>query len=105
MNVEADKLERQRSPVGILDPVQTLLIVGVMGEVEGRRLNRAVPRDYRSPATLRVANAESSPGIAETRSEVEIEVATGGHDHRGIVVRLAREVRDRRAHGRIPVPD
>lgn len=98
MNVETDEFQGQRSPVRIFYSVQTLLIVRIIIEAVRGRLNRPVSRDDRSLAALREADAKSPSGIAEARFEVQIQVATGGHDHCRIVLRFSRETRDRSTH-------
>jgi len=86
VNVETEEFQRQRSSIRIFYSVQTFLIVRIIVETVRRRLNRAVPRDNRSLAALREANAKPTPRIAETRFKIQIQVASGGHDHCRIVL-------------------
>lgn len=86
MNVETDKFQRQRSSIRISDSVQTFLIIRIIVEAVRRRLNCAISRDDRSLAALREANAETTPGIAETRFKIQIQIISGGHDHRRILL-------------------
>lgn len=104
MNVETDKFQRQRPPVRIFDCVQTFLIIGIIVETVGQRLNRSVSCDDRGFATLREANAKTTSGIAKTCFEVQIQIASGGHNHCWIVLRFSGETCDRSAHRRISVP-
>lgn len=98
MNIEFDEFQRKRPPVWIFYSVQTFLIIGIIVETVGRRLNGSVFRDDRGPAALRKANAEAALGIAETRFEVQIQIVSGGHDHCRIVLRFSAETCDRLAH-------
>lgn len=104
MNVEIDEFQRKRPSVWIFNSVQTLLIIGIIVEAVGRRLDRSVSRNDRGFATLREANAETASGIAETRFEVQIQIVSGGHDHCWIVLRFSGETCNRSAHRRISVP-
>ena len=90
MNVEADKFQGQWSSLRVLHPVQALLIVGVVVQAEGRRLNGPISSNDRCFATLSVPNAETFPRVAETRLQVQVQVTPGRHDHRRVVVQLAR---------------
>lgn len=105
MNVETEKFQRQRSSIRISDSVQTFLVIRIIVEAVRRRLNRAISRDDRSLAALREANAETTPGIAKTCFKVQIQVVSGGHDHRRIFLWFSRETRDRSAHRWVSVPD
>lgn len=98
MDVETDEFQRKRPSVWIFDSVQTFLIIRVIVEAVGRRLNRSVSRDDRGFATLRKADAETTLGIAETRFEIQIQIVSGGHDHCRIVLRFPGEACDRPAH-------
>lgn len=104
MNLEIGKVQGQCRSIRVLNSIQTLLIIGVFVEAIRRRLNGAVSRDDGSLATLRETDAKSTPGVAEARFKVQVQIVSGRHDDRRIVFRRSCETRDRSAHRRVSVP-